>query len=178
MGSPFFWFPKIRLISDKNTQLWIRIHPLLALVAMSTIITKQNDADVHEFINAFSNTEQKRQDAFRLLEFMQDVTGYEPKMWGTSIIGFGKYHYRSERSRQEGDWPLVGFSPRKAAIALYVFTGHPEHEHLLAGLGKFKRGKACIYANKLTDINLDTLKKLIVTTTEFLRARYGESETT
>ena len=142
---------------------------------MSTIKTKQTDADVHEFIRTFAQTEQRRQDGFALLELMREATGYEPKMWGPSIIGFGSYHYRSERSRQEGDWPLVGFSPRKAAISLYVFTGNPKHEYLLENLGKFKRGKACLYANKLADINLDELKKLIVATVEYMRTKYGES---
>lgn len=141
---------------------------------MAEIKTKQTDADVHEFINSFADTDQKRKDSFELLKMMQDFTGYEPKMWGPSIIGFGKYHYKSERSRQEGDWPLVGFSPRKAAISLYVYTGIPEHEHLLYDLGKFKMGKACIYVKKLSDINQDALKKLMKASIEFLENKYGK----
>ena len=90
---------------------------------MGELKTKQYDGDVFEFINPFANTEQKRKDSYELVEFMQKVTGYPPKMWGPSIIGFGSYHYKSKRSIQEGDWPLVGFSPRKAAISLYVFSG-------------------------------------------------------
>ena len=128
---------------------------------MAEIKTKQRDADVMEFINTFANNEQKKLDSFELIRIMKEVTGQEPKMWGPSIIGFGVYHYKSERSRQEGDWPLVGFSPRKAAISLYVYTGSKEHEHLLEGLGKFKMGKACIYVKKLSDINLDVLRKII-----------------
>lgn len=128
---------------------------------MAEIKTKQTDADVMEFINTFANNEQKKLDSFELIRIMKEVTGQEPKMWGPSIIGFGVYHYKSERSRQEGDWPLVGFSPRKAAISLYVYTGAKEHEHLLEGLGKFKMGKACIYVKKLSDINLDVLRKII-----------------
>ncbi len=108
---------------------------------MAEIKTKQTNADVHEFINSFSDTEQKRKDSFELLKLMQTSTGCEPKMWGPSIIGFGSYHYKSERSKQEGDWPLVGFSPRKAAISLYVYTGSAQHEHLLKNLGKFKMAK-------------------------------------
>lgn len=138
---------------------------------MAELKTKQNNADVYEFINSFANTEQKRQDSFELLKLMQDFTGFEPKMWGASIIGFGSYHYKSDRSRQEGDWPLVGFSPRKAAISLYVYTGSPEHEHLLKDLGKFKMGKACIYVKKLSDINQDALKKLMKTTIDFLKSK-------
>jgi len=91
---------------------------------------------------------------------------------GQVLFGFGSYHYKSERSRQEGDWPLVGFSPRKSAISLYVYTGSKEHEHLLNDLGKFKMGKACIYVKKLSDINLEVLRALIKATIEFLEFRY------
>jgi hypothetical protein len=139
---------------------------------MAEIKTHKTDANVSEFINTFADTEQKRRDSFELVKLMQDFTGFEPKMWGSSIIGFGQYHYKSERSRQEGDWPLVGFSPRKAAISLYVFTGAKEHEHLLEGLGKFKMGKACIYVKKLSDINQDVLKKLIKESIDYMQARY------
>ena len=141
---------------------------------MAELKTKQHDADVEEFINTFADTEQKRKDSFELLKLMTDVTGFEPKMWGPTMIGFGSYHYKSERSSQEGNWPLVGFSPRKAAISLYVYTGAPEHEYLLADLGKFKKGAACIYVKKLSDINLEALKKLMKTTIEFLQKKYGK----
>ena len=136
---------------------------------MAELKTKKTDADVSEFINSFADTEQKRKDSFELLKLMREFTGFEPKMWG-----FGQYHYKSERSSQEGDWPLIGFSPRKAAISLYVYTGAPEHEHLLEGLGKFKKGAACIYVKKLSDIDQDALKRLMKTTIEFLQARYGK----
>jgi hypothetical protein len=139
---------------------------------MAELKTKQNDADVYEFINSFTETEQKRKDSIELLKLIQDFTGYEPKMWGGSIIGFGSYHYKSERSHQEGDWFLVGFSPRKSAISLYVYTGCSGQEKLLKELGKFKMGKACIYVKKLSDINQATLKELIKTTMEFLQLKY------
>jgi hypothetical protein len=141
---------------------------------MAELKTKQNSANVSEFINQFADTEQKRKDSFELLKLMQDFTGFEPKMWGASIIGFGYYHYKSEKSSQEGDWPLVGFSPRKAAISLYVFTGLKEHEYLLKDLGKFKLGKACIYIKKLSDINQDVLKKLMRETINYLQSKYGK----
>ncbi len=141
---------------------------------MAELKTQQTNEDVCEFINRFADSEQKKKDSFELLKFMQEVTGHEPKMWGASIIGFGSYHYKSERSRQEGDWPLVGFSPRKAAISLYVYSGMPEHEHLLKNLGKFKMGKACIYVKKLEDIHRGELKKLIQETIQFLQAKYGK----
>jgi len=142
---------------------------------MAEIKTKQHNADVIEFINTFADTEQKRLDSFELVKLMQDFTGFEPKMWGPTIIGFGSFHYKSERSRQEGDWPLVGFSPRKAAISLYVFTGAKEHEYLLKDLGKFKIGKACIYVKKLSDINQEVLKKLMKETIEYMLAKYKQN---
>ena len=140
---------------------------------MAEIKTKQNDADVHNFINSYANTEQKREDSFAILKLMEEVTGYEPKMWGASLIGFGSYHYKSDRSRQEGDWLLVGFSPRKTAISLYVYSDCDGQEDLLKELGKFKMGKSCIYINKLSDINKDTLEKLIITTIDFLKSKYS-----
>ena len=140
---------------------------------MAALKTHQHDGNVTDFINSFADTEQKRKDSFELLKLMQEVTGSEPKMWGPTIIGFGSYHYKSERSRQEGDWPLVGFSPRKAAISLYVYSGHPDHTHLLKDLGKFKMGAACIYVKKLSDINQDVLTTIMKTTIGFLKSRYG-----
>lgn len=140
---------------------------------MAEIKTKKTGADVDEFINSFADTEQKKKDSFELLKLMQDFTGYEPKMWGPSIIGFGQYHYKSERSSQEGDWPLVGFSPRKSAISLYVYSGCSGQDDLLKELGKFKMGKSCIYVKKMSDINQETLKKLIRTTIDFLRSKYN-----
>lgn len=141
---------------------------------MAAIKTKQNNTDVYEFVKAFADTEQKQKDSIELIKLMREFTGCEPKMWGPSIIGFGKYHYKSDRSRQEGDWPLVGFSPRKAAISLYVYTGSKEHEYLLNDLGKFKMGKACIYVKKLSDINQEALKKLMKETINFLHSKYGK----
>ncbi|MGD9993660.1 MAG: DUF1801 domain-containing protein [Salinivirgaceae bacterium] len=140
---------------------------------MAELKTKPNDADVREFIKAFADTDQKKEDSFELLKLMQDLTGFEPKMWGASIIGFGQYHYKSERSRQEGDWPLVGFSPRKTAISLYVYSGCSGQEELLKDLGKFKMGKGCIYVKKLSDINQEALKKLMLSTIEFLQKKHG-----
>jgi hypothetical protein len=125
--------------------------------------TAETSVDVFDFINLVDD-EQKRKDSYRLIELMQEVSGCEPKMWGPSIIGFGKYHYQYA-SGHEGDTPLLGFSPRKAAISLYIFTGLDEHLHLLENLGKFKIGKACIYVKKLSDINegnmITTMKKSI-----------------
>jgi hypothetical protein len=143
---------------------------------MAELKTKQHDGDVLAFIKDFANTEQKQEDSFKLIDIMQELSGHPAKMWGSSMIGFGSYHYKSDRSTQEGDWPLIGFSPRKAAISLYVFSGIPEHEYLLEELGKYKRGKACIYINKLSDINQKALEKLILETIDFLDKRYGHSK--
>lgn len=133
--------------------------------------TEETNQDVIGFIHAFANTVQKKEDALSLVALMQNVSGYEPKMWGPSIIGFGSYHYKYA-SGHEGDAPLLGFSPRKAAISLYVFTGLPEHEHLLKDLGKFKMGKACIYVNKLSDINQATLINLMNASLNYMRSNY------
>ncbi|NLT39984.1 MAG: DUF1801 domain-containing protein [Clostridiales bacterium] len=141
---------------------------------MAELKTRQHDGDVFEFINSYANSERKREDSYELVKFMQRVTGHPPKMWGPSMIGFGSYHYKSDRCTQEGDWPLVAFSPRKAAISLYVYTGEPEHEHLLEDLGKYTMGKACIYVKKLSDINMDALERLIRATVEFLEDKYGK----
>lgn len=139
---------------------------------MAELKTKVNSANVSDFINSVAYNKQQRIDSFELLKLLQSFTGYEPKMWGPSIIGFGSYHYKSEKSRQEGDWPLVGFSPRKAAISLYVFTGAKEHEYLLNDLGKFKMGKACIYIKKLSDIDQGVLKELVTETVRYLQNKF------
>ena len=134
--------------------------------------TAETEKNVIEFIYEFADTEQKRKDSYELIELMQNVSGHEPKMWGSNIIGFGTYHYKYN-SGHEGDSALIGFSPRKSAISLYVFTGLDEHEHLLKGLGKFKMGKACIYVNKLSDIDQLQLKTLMEETIKFLKSKYG-----
>lgn len=139
---------------------------------MSELKTKENDADVYDFIEAFANTDQKKKDSYDLIKLMTQVTGDPPRMWGTSIIGFGKYHYKSKRSSQEGDWPILGFSPRKTALSLYVFTGLTEHEYMLNDLGKFKKGKACIYVKRLSDIDVHVLEKLMRFTVDYMKRTY------
>lgn len=96
---------------------------------------------MEDFINEKAHSEQQKLDSFALIKFFEKITGEAPKMWGTSIIGFGKYHYKSERSTQEGDWPRVGFSPRKAAISLYVYNDYKNQVELVEKLGKFTMGK-------------------------------------
>jgi hypothetical protein len=132
--------------------------------------TTETSMSVTDFINAVEK-EQQRKDSFKLIELMQSISGHEPKMWGPSIIGFGNYHYKYD-SGHEGDAPLIGFSPRKAATSLYVFTGLEEHQHLLDGLGKFKMGKACIYIKRLADIDEQSLTMVMKETINFLKSKY------
>ncbi len=133
--------------------------------------TNETDVDVMDFINSYVDSEQKRQDSYALIKLMQDITGQPAKMWGPTIIGFGHYHYKYA-SGHEGDAPLAGFSPRKAAFSLYVYTGIDEHEYLLKDLGKYKMGKACIYIKKLSDIDVRILENLIRETISFLNNTY------
>jgi len=128
----------------------------------NTIKTRVNDASVEDFINSVDN-ETKRQDSFILLEMYKRATGEQPKMWGASMIGFGEYHYKSERSRQEGDWPLAAFSPRKQTLTLYVMPYYSDldFEKLLSKLGKHKTSKGCLYINKLADVDTEILERII-----------------
>lgn len=142
---------------------------------MSTIKTKATEQDVATFIENFAPTERRKEDALFLKDFMEKTTGFPAVLWGESMIGFGSYHYKSERSRQEGDWPLVGFSPRKAAMSLYVYSGCAGQENMLKDLGKFKMGKSCIYVNKISDIDLSVLENLIQSTVSFLKSKYPET---
>ncbi|WP_301108563.1 DUF1801 domain-containing protein [Sporosarcina sp.] len=137
---------------------------------MYELKTKQTDDSVIEFIESVESTK-KREDAYRLLDIFSETTGYEAKMWGPSIIGFGSYHY-VYKTGHEGDAPLVGFSPRKAKISLYFATGDAEREQLLERFGKHTSGKACVYINKVADIEVDVLKELIVQSITFLQGLY------
>ncbi|MFS0574644.1 DUF1801 domain-containing protein [Sporosarcina sp. 179-K 3D1 HS] len=139
---------------------------------MYELKTKETDSSVIEFIEQVEHPK-KREDAYRLLDIFAETTGYEPKLWGPSIIGFGSYHY-VYKTGHEGDAPLVGFSPRKAKISLYFAPGDPDREALLAKFGKHTTGKACVYINKVDDINVDVLKKLITQSVDFLQKLYPE----
>jgi hypothetical protein len=134
-----------------------------------TTFTEQS---VQDYLNTSLNDEKKKADSFTLIELMKQVSGHEPKMWGPTIIGFGLYAY-TYPSGHSGEAPLIGFSPRKAAISLYVFTGLDEHAHLLDGLGKFTMGKACIYVKRLADIDLKVLSTLMNHTISYLQNKYG-----
>lgn len=140
---------------------------------MSEIKTKVTDSDVDEFINSVAD-EKKRRDAFVLLDMFKQVTGEPAKMWGSTMIGFGQYHYKSERSSQEGDWLLTGFSPRKQALTLYIMHGLEEHGETLAKLGKYKTGVGCMYINKLDDVDLSVLEDLVTKSYTFMKNTYDK----
>lgn len=126
---------------------------------MAELKTRRNSASVEDFLNSVEN-ERRREDSFAVLELMREATGEEPAMWGDSIVGFGSYHY-TYASGREGDWMLVGFSPRKQSLTLYIMSGFAAYEDLLAQLGKHKTGKSCLYINKLDDVDLPTLRELV-----------------
>jgi len=122
--------------------------------------TKVSDASVTDFLNSVAE-EQKRKDSFEILKIMKQITKEEPKLWGPSIVGFGSYHYKYESGR-EGDSPMMGFSPRKQNLTLYIITpGFEDYQGHLNRLGKYSTGKSCLYIKRLSDIDVDVLKELI-----------------
>lgn len=130
--------------------------------------------DVTEFIHSYVGNEQKKADSFKLIELMKEWSGFEPKMWGPTIIGFGTYHYKYA-SGHEGDAPLMGFSPRKAEFSLYIHDPSIDNEKYLGKLGKFKIAKACIYFKKLEDLDLQVLEKLSKATMKATIKKYGKA---
>ncbi|MEH6907901.1 DUF1801 domain-containing protein [Neobacillus drentensis] len=136
--------------------------------------TKETDHSVIEFVENVENPK-KREDAYKLIDVFTETTGYEAKMWGPSIIGFGSYHYKYE-SGHEGDAPLVGFSPRKAKISLYFAPGETKRDELLKDFGKHTTGKGCVYINKIADIDVNVLIELITQSVEFLQKKYPNSK--
>lgn len=127
---------------------------------MSSIKIQVNDASVEDFLHSVAD-KKRREDSLKLLEIFKKATGLTPKMWGGSIVGYGQYHYKSERSTQEGDWPLTGFSPRKQALTIYIMPGFDEHVQLLEKIGKHTTSVSCLYVKKLADIDLKILEELI-----------------
>lgn len=121
--------------------------------------TQPTADDVTAFLNSIED-EQKRADAFAVMELMQRVTGEPPVMWGSSIVGFGSYHYKYESGR-EGDFLITGFSPRKAALTLYIMPGFEKYAPLMKALGPHKMGKSCLYLKRLSDVDLEVLEELI-----------------
>ncbi|MEP0807611.1 MAG: DUF1801 domain-containing protein [Chloroflexota bacterium] len=141
---------------------------------MTELKTKQNDASVDDFLGGFP--EETRRDCYEILKMMKQATKAEPKMWGTSIVGFGSYHYKSERSKQEGDWFLVGLSPRKQNLSIYIMTGFERYGDLLQKLGKHSLGKGCLYIKRLSDVDKKVLKELITDSVRVMKASHKKGQ--
>ena len=129
-------------------------------INMAELKTKKTNASVTAFLKSVEN-EQRRKDGLQLLEIFEQVTKMPAKMWGSSIVGFGEYHYKSERSSQEGDWPLTGFSPRKKNMTVYIMPGFSSYQNLMNRLGQHKSSVSCIYFSKIENINVKILKQII-----------------
>ena len=128
---------------------------------MSGIKTRPGDLDVDKFLMSVE-PEKKREDSIELKKLFDRVVQEKAILWNNNMVGYGSYHYKSDRSKQEGDWPLTGFSPRKQYLAVYIMSGVNNYNDLLGRLGKFKISSgSCIYVNKIEDINLDILEKII-----------------
>jgi len=132
--------------------------------------TVPTSSDVEEFLNGVEN-DNRREDAFRVLEIMKRITGEEPKMWGPGIVGFGTYHYKYDSGR-EGDFLRTGFSPRKTALTLYIMSGFTGVDSIMNRLGKYKTGKSCLYVKKLDDINPGALEELIRGSLAYIEQKY------
>ena len=131
---------------------------------------QETAGNVSKFIEEIED-EKKRQDAHQLIQLFSAETGCEPKLWGATIIGFGRYHYKYA-SGHEGDSLIIGFSPRKAEFSLYAVAPGHENTELIEQLGKFKMGKACIYFKKLSDLNIDVLEKLCLATIKHINEHH------
>ena len=129
---------------------------------MAALKTQKNKASVKEFLQAIPD-EKKRKDSEALLKIMKEATGEKAFMWGDSIVGFGDYHYKSEKSRQEADWFIAGFSPRKTSLTLYLMAGVSNYKVLVGQLGKCKISGSCLHINSLANVDLKVLKELVGT---------------
>lgn len=133
--------------------------------------TKPTDQNPEEFLKTIE-PEQKRLDCFEILKMMRQITGEKPVMWGTSIVGFGNYYIKSKGNSRVDVWPLAAFSPRKQYITIYAMEGNENNQDLLNKLGKHKTSKACIYINKLSDVDITILKKLIQESYDYAKITY------
>ncbi len=126
---------------------------------MVELKTRKTGASVDDFIDGIAD-DRRRQDCLALAELMREITGDEPAMWGPSMVGFGRYHYKYASGR-EGDWFVAGFSPRKQNLTLYIMSGFSGYDDLMARLGKHTTGKSCLYLKRLEDVDLAVLEELI-----------------
>ncbi len=140
---------------------------------MVEIKTKKTEASVKKFLEGVED-EQKRKDSQALVKMMEKASGFSPKMWGESIVGFGEYHYKYA-SGHEGDTCIIGFSPRKAALTLYVMLGLYQHGDMLSKLGKYKLGKGCLYIKRLSDVDLKVLEEFLNFAVHDVESKKSES---
>lgn len=141
---------------------------------LAVLKTKENDASVEGFIQTIAN-ETMRKDAGEILSMMKKVTGEKPKMWGTSIIGFGNYIYESPKTGRSGEWFMTGFSPRKQNLTIYMILGFVGYTDLLKKLGKYKiSGGSCLYINKLADVDSKVLKELISQSFKTMKEKHSK----
>lgn len=139
---------------------------------MAEIKTKKTTQSASAFIKSIPD-DAKRKEATQLLTIFKEATGLPPRMWGTNIIGFGSYHYASERSSQKGEWPLVGFSPRKQNLSLYIMPGFADYGALLKKLGPHKTSVGCLYIKHLSNVHIPTLRTLITRSLKDMRKKHG-----
>ena len=139
---------------------------------MAELKTKKTNASVMRFLRSVEN-ERRRNDGIQLLKIFKGVTKKQSRLWGSSIVGFGEYHHKSERSSQEGDWPLTGFSPRKSAMNIYIMPGFTNYQDLMSQLGQHKSSVSCVYFTKLEKINVGVLKQLIRRSVTDRKRRYN-----
>ncbi len=133
--------------------------------------TKQNTGNVINFLQAVAD-ENKRNDCMAILKLMKKITKKEPALWGDSIVGFGSFHYKSEKSKQEGDWFMTGFSPRKQNLTIYIIPGFAQYGELLKKLGKYKTSVSCLYINKLADVDEKILTELVSISYKDMQEKY------
>lgn len=143
------------------------------MMAKVELKTKKNDASVKEFLGSIED-QQRRKDCQEVAKMMRKATGKTAKMWGTSIVGFGDYDYKYASGR-EGNWLRIGFSPRKQSLTLYIMNGFGKYDELMQKLGKHKTGTSCLYINRLSDIDIEILNKLIVESIGYMNEKFGKN---
>jgi hypothetical protein len=139
---------------------------------MAELKTKETGASVDDFLNRIAD-ETRRKDCFTVLQIMKAATRAEPRMWGASIVGFGTYHYKYASGR-EGDWPIIGFSPRKQDLTLYIGSGFSRYAELVAKLGKCKTAKSCLYIKRLADVDQNVLSELVTASVKHMKQTHDK----
>ncbi|MBP9669596.1 MAG: DUF1801 domain-containing protein [Candidatus Pacebacteria bacterium] len=138
---------------------------------MADVKTKPTKASVAAFINEIADAKKKKE-AKQLLALMKEATGEKPQMWGTALIGFGMYHYQSDRSAQKGDWPMVAFSPRKANLTVYLMFGVDKYAQQLKKVGPYTAGKSCLYLKSLDGVDMEALQQVVAASFSDMKKKY------